>query len=642
MTVHNVSPVAPAVVWKALARRLSQPGRDRVKVFDPDTKEYRKTRRITDTLPTLMAAVYLYTHRRTTLLALDFDSKPHGQAQVDADFARALGWLTSCGARVVTDRSTNGGRHILVPLAINTTASFDEIQALMRQLKARLPSFDPKPMQNPKEGCISVPGTPCAGGGHRILDGALTDAMAALTERSAPTLLPELYALLGTLPSPPQAVTTAAAAGHPSPGVTRTHAGEDERLAEHACWSKPLPADVAEFAAIGDAALARDHNRWDSPSEARMSMVLNAVLRGSSLADIRAQAEPGRPWSGLGDSYRTKHGIRADAQLARDVRRALDYTATLAVKANQPAHRLKHSRGGHPSTGPHGRWLAYALAWADREFAGSPFRWTVRDVLQALAIKAVLAGELRSGTPIVGVGGRGLSLSAGLMPATTTFEVLRRIRDMVGSPILLVRRRIGRDADFYALTTETPDLITPVPVERVSVSDVHPAWSILGRHHRAVYELITQTGMTRTADVYAAARISARTGQLSIAALAAAGLIAREGRTVVPGPTTLDDIAAAHRLDEVQADRIERYRRERAAWHEWLAHQDALKAITPETAERVHTSPHGHPVPAHEDDYLAHVMAHGPPPTDEEYAAITLVTELMGARIVTETVPAVV
>ncbi|MCV7298046.1 hypothetical protein H7J93_00135 [Mycobacterium barrassiae] len=639
MTVHNVSPAAPAVVWKALARRLSQPGRDRVKVFDPDTKEYRKTRRITDTLPTLMAAVYLYTHRRTTLLALDFDSKPHGQAQVDADFARALGWLTSCGARVVTDRSTNGGRHILVPLAIGTTASFDEIQSLMRQLKARLPSFDPKPMQNPKEGCISVPGTPCAGGGHRILDGTLTDAVAALTERSAPTLLPELYALLGTLPTPPQ---PANAAGLPSPGVTRTHAGEDERLAEPARWNKPLPAGVAEFAAIGDAALARDHGRWDSPSEARMSVVLNAVLRGSSLADIRAQAEPGRPWSGLGDSYRTKHGIRADAQLARDVRRALDYTATLAVKANLPAHRLKNSHGGHTSTGPHGRWLAHALAWADREFAGSPFRWTVRDVLQALAIKAVLAGELRSGTPIVGVGGRGLSLSAGLMPATTTFEVLRRIRDMVGAPILLVRPRVGRDADFYALTTETPDSITPIPLERVSVSDVHPAWSILGRHHRAVYELITQTGMTRTADVYAAARISARTGQLSIAALAAAGLITREGRTVMPGPTTLDAIAAAHRLDEVQADRIERYRRERAAWHAWLAHQDALKAITPEAADRVHASPHGHPVLAYEDDYLAHVMAHGPPPADDEYIAITLVTELMGARIVTETVPAVV
>ncbi|MBW6608175.1 hypothetical protein KXT90_24710, partial [Salmonella enterica subsp. enterica serovar Weltevreden] len=92
-------------------------------------------------------------------------------------------------------------------------------------------------------------------------------------------------------------------------------------------------------------------------------------------------------------------------------------------------------------------------------------------------------------------------------------------------------------------------------------------------------------------DVYAAARISARTGQLSIAVLAASGLITREGRTVVPGPTTLDDIAAAHRLDEIQADRIARYRQERVAWHAWLAHQDALKGIAPDVAERVYASP---------------------------------------------------
>ncbi len=61
-----------------------------MKVFDPETKEYRKTRRISDKPPALMAAVYLYTHRRTTLVALDFDSKTHGHGQVDADFSQAL------------------------------------------------------------------------------------------------------------------------------------------------------------------------------------------------------------------------------------------------------------------------------------------------------------------------------------------------------------------------------------------------------------------------------------------------------------------------------------------------------------------------------------------------------------------------
>lgn len=594
-------------------------------MFDPETKQYRQTRRITDKLPTMMAAVYLYTKRRTTLLALDFDSKAHGKAQVDADFERARGWLAACGARLITDRSTNGGRHILVPLAIGTTASFDEIQPLMRQFQVRLPSLDIKPMQNPSEGCISVPGTPCAGAGNRTLDGTIAAAVNALTERSAPTLLPELYALMGTLPSPPaKTAPVAVTAGH------TTGAGDDEALIENARWTKPFPAAADAFAATA----AMDPAQWPSPSEARMSVVLNAVLRGLSLADIRAASLPGQPWSGLGDSYRKKHGARADDQLARDVRSALHYTAALTVKANPSAHRNNYSQPGGASGGPIGRWLAYALAWTDREFAGSPLRWTIRDVFQGLAIKAVLAGEIKSGTPVVGVGGRSLSLSSGLMPPTTVFEILRRTREMVGAPVVLVRRRIGRNADFYALTTANPDKITPVPLERVRVTDVHPAWSVFGRQYRVVHDLIVHTGMTRPADIYAAARVSPRTGQLSISALATAGLITRTGRTVAPGPVTLDDIAAAHRLDEVQADRIARFRHERLAWHAWLALQDQLRGLfAPDDAETAAVVPAA-PVFTDQDEYLTAVLANGPPtPDDDEHAAIELLAEVLGARI---------
>ncbi len=624
----SVSP--PAAVWKGLARRLSQPGRGRMKVFDPDTKTYLKTRRLTDTLPAEMAAVYLYTQRRTTLLALDFDSKTHGAAQVDADFERARGWLVTCGARLVSDRSTNGGRHILVPLAIGTTASFDEVQPLMRQLKSRLPSLDITPMQNPAEGCISVPGTPCAGG-YRALDGTLADAVNTLTERSAPTLLPELYALLGTLPSP---ATSPAPAGAASAGHT-TGAGEDERLVEHARWIKPFPAAVAAFAATG----AMEPGRWPSPSEARMSVVLNAVLRGSSLADIRAASRPGQPWSGLGESYIRKHKGRADAQLARDVTAALRYTAATVAKANRSAHGNNYTQRGGAAEGPIGRWLAYALAWADHEFARSPLRWTVRDVFQALAIKAAVAGEVKTGTPVVGVGGRSLSLSAGLLPPTTVFEVLRRTREMVGSPILLVRRAVGREADFYALTTENPDGLTPVPPQRVIVADVHPAWSVLGRQHRAVYDLIAHAGMTRPADIYAAARVSARSGQLAISALATAGLIARLGRTVVVGAVSLDDIAAAHHLDETLSERIARFRNERAAWHDWLALQDQMRglALPDDESSSSGSEPSEH-VFGDEQEYLSAVLAHGPPDhgtPDDELVALELLADVLGARILT-------
>jgi len=599
-----------------------------MKVFDPDTKEYRQTRRITDKLPTQMAAVYLYTQRRTTLLALDFDSKVHGRDQVDADVERARVWLEACGARLVTDRSTNGGRHILVPLAIGTTASFDEIQPLLRQLQARLPSLDITPMQNHSEGCISVPGTPCAGG-HRQLDGTLIDAVNALTERSAPTLLPEMYALLGTLPTPLAGTAQAAATSQHIIG-----AGDDERLIERARWVKPFPVEVAAFATIGVMA----KGRWLSPSEARMSVVANAVLRGSSLADLRTAIRPGGIWSALGAAYTAKHGVRADDQLARDVRTALDYTAPLAEKANPAAHRNNYSQRGVAVEGPIGRWLAYALAWTDHEFHGSPLRWTVRDVLQALAIKAALAGEIRSGTPIVGVGGRSLSLSAGLLAPTTLFDVLRRIRAMIGSPILLVRPAVGRDADFYALTATNPDNLTAVPLDRIAVRDVHLAWSILGRQHRLIYELISATGLTRPADIYAAARVSNRSGQLTIAALTSVGLVTRSGRTVAVGAVSLDDIAAAHRLHETLDERIERFRRERAAWHSWLDLQDELRGLAPPPDDDQEAATATTPVFADEQEYLSAVLAQGPPngdARDGELAAIELLADLLGARILT-------
>lgn len=604
-------------------------------MFDPDTKTYLKTRRLTDTLPAQMAAVYLYHQRRTTLLALDFDSKIHGRGQVDADFAQAREWLGFCGARLISDQSTNGGRHILVPLAIGTTASIDEIQPLMRQLKARLPSLDITPMLNPTEGCISVPGTPCAGG-YRQLDGTLIDAVNTLTERSDPALLPELYAMLGTLPTPP-----ASAAPDLTTSEHTTGTGDDERLIEKFRWTKPVHPAVTEFAAKGDPVHYRDKAlsdksgrspRWESRSEARMAVVFNAVFRGSSLADIRSASQPGQPWSGLGDSYRNKYGPLAHRQLARDVRVAFRGVAALVPKANPPAHRNKYSQPGVVG------WLAYALAWADHEFGGSPLRWTVRDVLQALAVKAAVAGEIRSGTPIVGVGGRSLSLSAGLLPPTTVFDVLRRIRSMVGSPILLVRPRMGRDADYYALTTTNPDDLTLVPLDRIAVQDVHPTWSIIGRQHRLIYELISETGLTRPADIYAAARVSPRSGQLTIAALATAGLITRTGRTIGVGAVSLDDIAAAHRLDETMAERIDRFRRERAAWHAWLALQDELRSRAPFTEDDQEPVVPATPVFADEQEYLCAVLAQGPPDAGtqaEEHGALELLADLLGARILT-------
>lgn len=622
------SPVQVATeTWKALARPLSPVGLDRVKVFDPDTRDYKKTRKISNKLPELMAAVYIYAARRTTMLVLDFDSKTHGSGQVDADFARVLRWLGDCGARVITDRSTSGGRHILVPLAIGTSASFEEVQPLMAQLAARLRTLDIGPMQKPVEGCVSVPGTRCSGGGFRILDGPIAEAVDALAVRSEPALLPALYALMGTLPDPTPSQPSAETSN--DHGDFTTGYGDDEQLAQAYWWTKAFPADVLEFAR--DRLMAR---AWDSPSEARLSVVVNAVLRGYTRGAIRALMAPDAEWSALGESYRDKHGIHADSQYDRDFLKAIRYAIGYAQKTRARTHKGNYTQFSELDTPEEIRsWLAYALAWVDRHFHGE-LRWTVRDVFYSVAALAVLAGETVSGIPVLGVGGRSLSLGTGLLSHRATANVLRRVREMIGSPIMLTRHCIGREPDYYALVTNNPDSIDPLPLDRARVALVHPAWSRLGRQHRWIYELIVHHGMNVPAEIYAAASVHPRTGQDSVRFLVGEGLITRTRGRLAQGPVTLDSIAATYELDEVITARKQRYRRERQIWHTWLELREELR-LHPDTRAADHALPTPDYVHDHHAEYMESVMANAPPTEGDHYmdTAIEMVRQIIGAHV---------
>lgn len=618
---------APAAVWKALARRLSPTGKDRYKAFDPETREYKRRQKITDKLPTTMAAVDIYSAAGiTTVLVLDFDAKEHGPAQVDADFSRAARWVRDCGGRIISDRATSGGRHLIVPLAIGTSATLAEMQQLADQLKVRLRTLDPKPTKS-AAGCISVPGTRCTGGGYRLLDGPLDEAVATLTERSDPTFLPALYALLGTLPAP----TTPSARSASSPSHTAEYTeghDDDRRILQAYWWNRPIPEDVVDFATHGLMTAA-----WETRSEARQAVVTNAVLRGYTRGRIRSQMQPGAIWSALGDAYREKHGIRADMQFDRDFNTAITFAVgrahAIAKKTQRKTHGDNYTHFSELSledslAGIYKRWLAYALAWTDHHFKGKE-RWSIRDVWQSLAVKAVVAGELREGIPVIGVGGRAISLSTGLLSHKATARVLRRTRDMVGAPILLNMRAVGREPDVYALVTVNPDGIEPIPLERVHLAAVHPAWSRLGRQHRAIYELIIQNKMTTPADIFAAAKVNERSGHYSLAALAGEGLIIRRRGHVSAGPVALDDISDEQHLDEVFTARLERYRRERAAWHTWLALREQLRAAVDAVLaqdEPDWRAKHLDYVPPDHEEFLESVMADLPPPYEEAEQAL--------------------
>lgn len=133
-------------MWRTLAPLMAARRSMRLSAPSDDGK-FATSRTLTSRLPEAPAAVPLYNqHGRTVLLALDFDAKHHGAAQVDADVERVLAWLHECGGRTVTDRSTSGGRHVLVPLPTDTPLRVDDLRVLLTLLEERLPTFDKSPM----------------------------------------------------------------------------------------------------------------------------------------------------------------------------------------------------------------------------------------------------------------------------------------------------------------------------------------------------------------------------------------------------------------------------------------------------------------------------------------------------------------
>jgi hypothetical protein len=639
---HRVAPIGappprPQRVWAALAPLISAPGRRSMRLYNLDTGTFSDSGRLTTALPARPAAPYLYTSAgRTHLIALDFDDKRGGRAAVDADLAIAAEWITRCGGVIVTDHSP-GGRHLLAPLAIGTTASAPEMNHLVRLLAARLPTLDITPNTNPASGCLSAPGTPTkTGSGYRQLDGSLEAATAAFTTRSDPGLLPRLYELLGALkPHATNHREPVAAAG-----VAEFCTGDaaDQRLSPYYTRSDPMHPDITAYAQ--HAVMPASQRQWPTHHEARMAVVTAAIARGHSRSSLRALTAPGGPWhDGLGQAY-ARYGHGAERALDRDFTKALNWLCTNVVKYRHPQHKSKNTQGGKGGTGPCGPlglrlWLANAVAWADAEFSGKRYRWTVHAVLQTLAWHAHITGEEHAGTWVVAAGGRSLSMATGLLSADAVWRVLRDVRERPGAPLILTRMHVGMEADGYALTMQNAVITDDVAAERVRIEPVHDAWSVTGHHLRRIYELVACHGLSTKADVYAAAAVSRTAGDDAVIALEILGLLTRTGRgTVATGEVTLDDVAEAHHTETVRQERIRRFRAQREKWRQWLDTRDRereeaaltalLLALPADHAEVTRT-------------FWDAVRANAPPRSRDEgeieRTAVELITEQLGGRV---------
>lgn len=587
--------------WKSLAPLMA--ARPTMRLWTAD-EGFEHAYALTRKVPDQPAAVPLYNRGRTRLLALDLDAKRLGREAVARDTQRILCWVNDCDGTAVVDQSTSGGAHVLIPL--QRAATVDELRPLLHTLAARCPTLDPTPMLNDVTGCITVPGSVCREGGIRVLKGTVAQAEQAFTRRSGLEFVGALSALLAAEQPATVATSTRLA---PSPTLPEAFEGQEAAtvsLRPVYRRHSPIPAVVEQFACTGT---MPSDGRWPSRSEARQSVLAHAVWRGATLADI--QQLIASQWAGgLGAAY-VHYGTRAQRALHRDWQAAQRWVAAQLSTFHADTHKIKHT-GGRGDWPLHERWLAHAIWWCDLTLRGHPQRWAVATVLQSLAVSAARAGEVINGVAVVGVGGRSLSIAAGLLSESTVWAVLRILRDTPGAPVVLITRGTGLAADRYALTT--PSVVDPAPdgPGRPEVTEVHPAWAVLGYQHRRIYEVITRTGVGTVREVSAAARTSLSATYDSIAELARCGLITRTHGSVSAGATTLDDVAERYRLDEERAQRIDQHRHERDQWRLWL---DGRQDPGPR-----HQTPTAPPSPvvhvldvAEEEAYQHSVMATGPP-----------------------------
>lgn len=591
-------------LWHRFAPAIA--ARRSMRLYDPTTRKYVSAGPLTVKRPALPSAVPLFSRGRAGVVALDFDTKHHGHASVVADVTRLLAWLTECGGRAVVDESTSGGRHVLIPLAPGRTVTADEVRPLLRLLSARLPTLDITPMTNDATGCITVPGSQCKEGGYRTLvDLDPAAASDILTVGSDAGTLQRLEALLGG---------TGGAAISPIAAHIRTEASAERvlgssdgaRLHPRFCRSTPPPRCVLDFASTGRI----DTRRWPSRSEARQSVITHAVLSGASTADILTRVtEPA--WAGVRAAY--ARYAEPERAIRRDTVRALEWAAsTLPETVRDTGHKQKHTGGTYDPV--FRLWLTHAQTWVATEFLHRRDRWTTHAVVQALAWAAAVSGQIVEGVPTVGVGGRSLSIAAGMLPESTVWSVLERLRDMEGSPLLLIERGVGQNPDRYALVpTHAGRAMTDALPESVQVESVHPAWSVIGWRHRILYDAVVAAAEPLTPDeLFIAIGIGRTSGYEALLDLRVAGLLTVESAQIGVGPVELDDIGHRHGLTSAVRARIVRHRAERIVWREWLAARDEART-PPEPDRSLFAIADEHPADPPDRDYIMAVMNTGPP-----------------------------
>ncbi|MFE5339680.1 hypothetical protein ACFQ80_05645 [Isoptericola sp. NPDC056578] len=580
----------PTEQWAATARLIA--GRARVRVGSRGrrngawTVDYpaRGERPLTSVLPLSgPAAVLVYGDDGCCqTLCLDLDLNERSPEQLEAEAANLTRWLTECGARVFTDLSPAGGRHIYLPM--RERVAYDTAREVVEALARLFPAIDPGPHRSVDSGCIRTPGSLHKAGGHQQLTTSLSAAYDALKRPNGPDVLQAIQIRL-----------------RPQLDALRTErrtdvVADDVDDQRHQSDSPAgrISARILQIARAG----VYDTARYPSPSEARAAVMAAAARARLTFTDVVARIEDGR-WRGLAALY--AHHSDRRRRISRDWHAASTFISRSTAPSPQVrphddlgnstvrnSNTSKPSSQGGRTTQPPGpavhqlirTWRAALYLTEQHHFPGRR-GYAVRWVLRALGgfAHAKASTELAVGT-------RALAVASGLDHSTVSLAL--KVAERAGWVIRVAAAR-GEKADMWALALPS-DLAERAPTlrwDRGKSHSLRPAFRELGHVAGFVFEAIELGRADTITTVVETTGISRSAVHDAIDTLSAWALVERTpAGTLRAHPELLPQVAEHLGAQVTVQAQIAAYAQQRHTWRAYLhrfdpeaAPADPLSAI---------------------------------------------------------------
>lgn len=557
--------------WRALAPLLaSQP---RVRLSRDGGKTYKDSgeRDLTDTLPSLPAAVRTCgSDGLVRTICLDLDISRGGREQVESDYRALLRWFTSNDVRWIEDQSPSGGRHVYLPL--NFGVAFTEAKEFVQAAAKRFSSIDPGPHENAKTGAIRVPGSVWKKGGYQRLTMSLSAA----------------YDIARRKRNPWSGWTKLNQGLADEFAAIRQRHGEPLELLEPA-ESLPLAGGRRRLPALKEQ-IARSGNYdttcYNSPSEARQGVLASAAAAGWALADVQRLMHQ-NVWPGMVAFYSRYSPTHLAKAIRRDWRKAVTYVESfrkkqgLLVEGNNNGHKSYTSQ---PNTHPPAVTLLhpvgsaaeyqYLKTWQNALSLYEETRLGSRAGLgERMLLRALGEAANKVGSRFIEFGVRSLALATGTHE-TTVARMLRRLA-MTGSGLIrLAGEGRGVRGDLYELVI--PDEYRLRAENKAwkpgKIHAMRPVFRELGVVAAFVYETIEQSQLPQSsAELARVSGLSPTAVNQALETLAAWNMINRfEGRWRISHATSLRSLAEYFGVLEDVASQQRRYKTERLLWHKWL------------------------------------------------------------------------